>query len=112
MTETENTGEGGNATTTTVTYKASYYVVETAETADAGYVLATTYSTEGMNNPSATASEKALRSAGTITIINEEMAGVELPSTGGPGTILYTMTGLALIALVGILLMKRRRYNK
>ena len=93
-----------------VTYNASYYVVETAETADAGYVLATTYSNESnAANPSATASEKALRNAGTITIINTETAGVELPATGGTGTLPYTLTGLTLLLGAALTLYYRRR---
>jgi LPXTG-motif cell wall-anchored protein len=37
---------------------------------------------------------------------------VELPETGGPGTLLYTMLGMMLIALAGtayMILLRRRR---
>ena len=93
-----------------ITYAASYYVVETGATADAGYVLTTTYSNNGTNDPSATASEKAVNTDGaTITIINTETAGVTLPSTGGPGTVLYTAAGLSLLLGASLWLMLRRR---
>ena len=103
-------GEGEGATTTQVTYTASYYVVENAASADAGYVLTTTYSTDG-GTTTGTAQEKALSAQGTITIINTETAGVELPSTGGPGTVAFYLGGgmLALMALMMMLLRKKRR---
>ena len=106
-------GEGEGATTTQVTYTASYYVVETGATADAGYVLTTTYSNNGTNDPSATASEKAVNTDGaSITIINTEIAGVTLPSTGGPGTALYSLGGLGLMSLALALLLRRRNERK
>ena len=103
-------GEGEGATTTQVTYTASYYVVENAASADAGYVLTTTYSTDG-GTTTGTAQEKALSAQGTITIINTETAGVKLPSTGGPGTAAFYLGGgmLALMALMMMLLRKKRR---
>ena len=45
--------------------------------------------------------------AGTITIVNTP--GVQLPSTGGPGTVLYTAAGLSLILGASLWLMLRRR---
>ena len=36
-------------------------------------------------------------------------AGVELPATGGSGTLPYTLGGLALVLLAGVLLMSRKR---
>jgi len=36
---------------------------------------------------------------------------VELPSTGGSGTLIYTVAGLALITLAGVLLITRKRRN-
>ena len=77
-------------------------------------MLTTDYSNEtGAANPSATASEKALNSDGTITIINTETARVELPATGGPGTMIYTVAGLMLITLAGVLMISRRKkYNR
>ena len=43
----------------------------------------------------------------TFNVYNEP--GVALPSTGGSGTALYTLAGIALMALAGITLVKRRR---
>ncbi len=108
VTETRTVGEG--EAQTNVTYTASYYVVETGATADAGYVLTTTYSNNGTNDPSATASEKAVDTDdATITIINTETAGVTLPSTGGLGTVIYTAVGLSLLLGASLWLMLRRR---
>ena len=39
--------------------------------------------------------------------------GVELPATGGSGAEIYTVAGLMLITLAGVLMvMRRRRYNR
>ena len=45
-------------------------------------------------------------------IVNQTFAGYELPSTGGPGTLLYSMLGMMLIAFAGtayMILLRRRR---
>ena len=42
-------------------------------------------------------------------IVNKSFGGVELPSTGGPGTRLYLMTGLLLTGFAGAGLLLRRR---
>ena len=44
-----------------------------------------------------------------VDFANDYNAGVLLPSTGGSGTLLYTLGGLALILLAGVLLVSRRR---
>ncbi len=44
-----------------------------------------------------------------VTITNTYVAGVELPSTGGSGTLIYTITGIFLITLAGTLLVARKR---
>ena len=91
-----------------ITYAASYYVVETGATADAGYILTTMYSDGTTEN--ADGSAVAVNTDGsTITIINTETAGVTLPSTGGPGTVLYTAAGLSLLLGASLWLMLRRR---
>ena len=43
-------------------------------------------------------------------IINTPEGGYELPSTGGPGTRLFTFLGSILILLSGTLLWRRRRW--
>lgn len=50
---------------------------------------------------------KPIDSADTIVIGNTP--GVELPSTGGSGTLIYTLTGIFLITLAGTLLVARKR---
>ena len=50
-----------------------------------------------------------LTGAGTITINNQSIATYELPSTGGPGTRLFTILGSILILGAGVLLWRRRR---
>ena len=47
---------------------------------------------------------------GTVTVKNS--AGAELPNTGCSGTVIYTIGGLALILLAGILLADRKRKNR
>ena len=43
----------------------------------------------------------------TFTVSNTP--GVVLPSTGGTGTLIYTVAGIALIVLAGVLLVSRRK---
>jgi LPXTG-motif cell wall-anchored protein len=78
--------------------KYTYTVTETNEQLE-GY-LAPTYSNTSAPTGAAAAYDKG-------TIINQE-PGVELPSTGGPGTKLFTILGSILIAGAGKLLWRRR----
>lgn len=51
-------------------------------------------------------------SAGEGEYIINSLIKVELPDTGGPGTLLYSMLGMMLIALAGtayMILLRRRR---
>ena len=107
LTVTETTGDGAAATT--VTYNASYYVVETLEAADAGYVLATTYQLNAQTAVPNANGAVATANGDKITIINTETAGVELPATGGPGTLVYTVTGLSLMSVAVWMLLRRRK---
>ena len=43
------------------------------------------------------------------TAVVENTPGAELPHTGGSGTMIYTIIGTALIAIAGILLVRRKR---
>ena len=43
----------------------------------------------------------------TFTVGNTP--GVELPATGGPGTLIFTFFGLALMILAGVLMISRKR---
>lgn len=47
-----------------------------------------------------------------VTITNTYTPGVELPATGGPGTLMYIIGGLALILLAGVLLVSGKRKNR
>lgn len=49
-----------------------------------------------------------MKGGGTITVTNAIFT-VSLPATGGPGTTIYTVSGLALIALALAMLLRRRR---
>lgn len=104
------TGEGEGAQTRTVTFDVSYYVVETDAAADAGYVLATTYSNDNGTTTNANGSAVTVNENNAqITIINTETPGVELPATGGPGTALYTAAGITLMLLGALWLLLRRK---
>ena len=46
---------------------------------------------------------------GTVAITNEYVAGVELPATGGTGTLPYTLTGLTLLLGAALFLFLRRK---
>ena len=43
------------------------------------------------------------------TLKNGNTPGTQLPSTGGSGTMIYTIVGAFLIALAGVLLVSRRK---
>ena len=79
--------------------KYTYTVTETNDQLE-GYI-APTYSNTSAPTGATVAYDKG-------TIINQQ-PGVELPSTGGPGTRLFTILGLVLIAGAGVLLLRRRR---
>lgn len=46
---------------------------------------------------------------GVFTVRN--YPGAELPATGGSGTLIYTITGLALVTLAGVIFLARRKRN-
>ena len=56
-----------------------------------------------------TKSQGAVSAADGGAIINRESPGYELPSTGGPGTRLFTILGSILILGAGVLLWRRRK---
>ena len=85
----------------------TYYVVE----AQVDGYKAPSYATSEGNSLVFTGSDvpKAINGQ---QIINTPEEGYELPSTGGPGTLLYSMLGMMLIALAGtayMILLRRRR---
>ena len=80
--------------------KYTYFVKETNPQLE-GY-LAPTYA----NTSAPTGAEAAFEDG---TIINRHEGAIELPSTGGRGTRLFTILGMMLIAGAGLLLFGRRR---
>ena len=42
---------------------------------------------------------------------NSYVAGAELPATSGSGTLIYTITGMALVMLAGVIFLARRKRN-
>jgi len=109
--DTATVTDGNGETTTVENCDASYYVVETDVTADAGYNLAITYSQKSeADDPVAEPKSVAVTdNNATITIVNSETPGTPLPATGGSGTLIYTIAGMALIVLAGVLLVSRRK---
>ena len=77
---------------------ATYYTIEETG-APAGFTLVSCEITEGASNSG----------NATWTVTNQEVAGVELPATGGPGTALYTYLGLMILLLAGGLLVFSKR---
>ena len=47
----------------------------------------------------------------TVAFTNTYAPGVELPATGGRGTLAFTLSGLALMMLAGVLMISRKRRN-
>ena len=82
-----------------------YYVTETQVN---GYKAPSYATTEG-NSLVFTGSDVPKATDGQ-QIINTPVGGYELPSTGGPGTRLFTILGSILILLSGTLLWRRRRW--
>ena len=83
-----------------------YYVVE-----DEVPLYVTSYGTsttvESTTTYSVIDGAKDAKDGGVI--VNQTFGGYELPSTGGPGTRLYTILGSILILGAGVLLWRRRR---
>ena len=101
----ERTGDG---TTTTYQWTISGLPIGTEVTFnESGYEIAGYIVTTNVNPTDGKATAAA--TPRTVAITNEYVAGVTLPSTGGPGTVLYTAAGLSLILGASLWLMLRRR---
>ena len=93
---------------TEVTFTESGYALD-------GYNLISTVTDSAHSNApgaSGTATPSAdtpLPASAKVAFINAYEAGVELPSTGGPGTVPYTAFGLALLLGAGLWLFLRRK---
>jgi len=64
-----------------------------------------------MKESATVSGEAELPDSAKVAFENTYTPGVELPSTGGSGTLIYTVVGLALITLAGVLLITRKRRN-
>ncbi|MBR2853217.1 MAG: LPXTG cell wall anchor domain-containing protein, partial [Clostridia bacterium] len=64
---------------------------------------------DGTKGTAAASDEESLPATAKVDFVNAYNAGVALPATGGSGTLIYTLGGLALILLAGVLLVSRRR---
>ena len=64
---------------------------------------------EAQNGTSGTAHVTA--EGKTVAFTNTYAPGVELPATGGRGTLAFTISGLALMMLAGVLMISRKRRN-
>ena len=91
------TGADGKASFCGLAY-GTYYLVETK--APAGYNLLTV-PVELVIDGSSHGAERA------VTVINR--SGVELPETGGAGTVIFTVVGLAMMAAAGVLLVLQKK---
>ena len=90
-------------------YNVSSTVTQTT-VAEGSPTTTTAPGTSGTATPSA---DTSLPESAKVAFFNNYVAGVELPATGGSGTLLYTVSGLMLILLAGVLLMsKKRKYNR
>ena len=77
----------------------------------AGYTWAGTVSVNGGTAVEGTSGSSTVAADGSamVDFVNTYTPGVELPATGGPGTMIYTVAGLMLITLAGTLLVARKR---
>ncbi len=91
-----------------------YYVTsEVTSTTVAGDGTSTTTTTVGISGSAEASQGATLPDRANVSITNTYTAGVELPSTGGPGTTFYTASGLTLLlgASFWLLLRRRREQN-
>ncbi len=66
-----------------------------------------------MKGGAVASSDDPLPTTAQVDFENTYTAGVELPATGGSGTLIYTVAGMGLIVLAGMLLVSRKRkYNR
>lgn len=87
------------------------YTITESEANIAGYTLSTTFSVNGttVTGNSATVTLSGNPLTATVEATNAYNAGVELPSTGGPGTVVYTAAGLSLMSIALWMLLRRRK---
>ena len=91
------------------------YTITESDAGRPGYNLVTTFtvgSTTSTGNSAMVTLDSTTLTA-TVDATNAYTAGVELPATGGPGTVIYTASGLTLLlgASLWLLLRRRREQN-
>ncbi len=106
---TEMLGEKTTVVTTDEKGKAAIYGLAYGE-----YYLLETEAPDGYNLPgdAAAVTINAASHMEEMTFIVENVAGTILPSTGGSGTTVFTLSGLLLIAVSGLLLWSNQRKKK
>ena len=88
---------------TVVTFTEENYTV-------AGYNVTSTVAVNSDESETGTSgSATAADPEGTVAFVNTYVAGVELPSTGGPGTVVYTVAGLSLMSVALWMLLRRKK---
>ena len=69
--------------------------------------------TNGTEGTATVSGETTLPNSVKVACTNTYTPGVELPATGGHGTAIYTVAGLMLVTLAGVLMINRRKkYNR
>ena len=63
----------------------------------------------GITGSAKVSADTTLPPSAKVGIENKYTAGTPLPSTGGSGTLIYTIVGAFLIAVAGVLLVSRRK---
>lgn len=85
-----------------------YWLVETK--APAGYELLATPIKVTVNDPATAVAVTGATAGALSTVVNVQAnAGFALPLTGGTGTLLLTIGGIALLAIVALVIVRRRR---
>ena len=94
---------GTEVTFTEANYNIPGYVV-TSKVTDSAHD-----NKDGITGKATSSAEAELPGSAKVAFTNTYVAGVMLPSTGGPGPVLYTAAGLSLVLLAMWLMLRRRK---